>query len=899
MRWGRVLPHRLRSVLRPGSAETDLQRELDVHLEQLMREHLAAGLTEVEARRAARRDFGWLESTKEECRDMRRVTFVEDLVKDLGYAVRLLRKSPGFTLTAICSLALGIGANTAIFSIVNAYLLRPLPYDRPDRLVVLFERNVVGDEQDMALAPGNFFDWQSASTTFQSMSAYTTRTTTVGADTAGAEPERVGACACSGTLFATLGVQPRLGRPFSPEEDRFGVPRVVIIGEQLWQRQFHGAADTIGKTIRVNEVPHQIVGVMPRGFMFPYRTIEVWTPLAASLPPSQQVRHDLHFLQAVGRLRDGVPMERARAEIDALAAQYKSAHPNESTAKGAALVPLHEFLVRGVRTLLLVLLGAVACVLLIACVNIANLMFTRAAARAREIGIRAALGAGRGRIIRQLVTESIVLGVAGGAAGGVLAVWLADSLVTRAPGADVMLPSGRVPIDPIVFVFACAVAIGTGVLVGLVPAIRGSRADAASDLKEGGRSATAGRAQARVRNLLVTAEVSLSLVLLVAAGLLFHSFSRLYEVQPGVRMDRMVTLSTTLPQTRYRTATERSAFFADLTDRLRALPGVVSAGLSSCTPLSGACNALFLYIEGRPYEPGKFLTAHERSVDPGYFSTAGIPLLKGRTFTREDGVGFDAQHPRLGKIVISQAMAKTFFGDEDPIGKRIFFDYEVQRERNEQIPAPRYEIVGVVGDVLPFLEGRMTPTLYRPILDNAVNGVTILVHSAGEPEAVIGSVRNEMRRIDPGLVLFQVRTMAEHVGRATADRQFTTLLFTVFAGLAVLLAAVGLYGMVAYAVSQRTAEIGVRMALGATRGDVSRLVVMQGLRPAAIGVVVGLVAAALASRLLESLLFGVAPLDPLTFALVPPLLLAVAGLASYLPALRAARLDPTIALRTE
>jgi putative ABC transport system permease protein len=830
---------------------------------------------------------------------MRGASLLEDLLKDVAYAFRLLKKSPGFTITAVASLALGVGANTAIFSIVNAFLLRPLPFDRPDRLIVLFERNVVGDEQDMALAPGNFLDWQAAATTLESMSAYTTRIATIASDAPNAEPERVGACACSGNLFATLGVQPRLGRPFRPDEDTFGAPRVVIISESLWQRQFNGAPDAIGRTLRINEIPHQVVGVMPRGFVFPYRAIEAWTPLVASIPPAQQVRHDLHFLMAIGRLRDGVPLERARTELDALAAQYKRAHPGESTAKGAAVVPLHEFLVRGVRTLLMVLLGAVACVLLIACVNIANLTFTRAAARAREFGIRTALGAGRGRIIRQLVTESVLLGMAGGVAGAALAVWIADSLVTRAPGADAILPAGRVPIDPIVFVFACAIAIGTGVAVGIVPAIRGSRADAANDLKDGGRSATAGRAQARLRNILVTAEVSLALVLLVAAGLLVHSFSRLYDVQPGVRMDRLVTMSTTLPQARYRTAAQRSAFFADLGNRLRALPGVASAGLGSCTPLTGACNILFLYIEGRPYEPGKFLTAHERSVDPDYFSTVGIPLLRGRTFNAQDGVGFDPQHPRVGRIIISQTMAKTFFPSEDPIGKRIFFDFEVQREHNEGIPAPRYEIIGIVGDVLPYLEGRMTPTLYRPLLDNAGNGVTMFVHTAAEPQTVIGSVRNEVRRIDSGLVLYQVRTMDEVVGQATADRQFTTTLFAAFAALALLLSAVGLYGLVAYAVSQRTAEIGVRMALGATDADVSRLVMMQGLRPAVSGIAIGLVAAALAVRLVRTLLFGVEPLDLLTFSVVPPLLLVVAALACYLPAIRASRLDPTVALRSE
>ena len=899
MRLFRIAGHRIRSFLRHSHADRDLQRELDLHLDQLTKEYVGSGLSESQARVAASRTFGSVEWTKEQCRDMRRVTLVEDLLKDFAYACRVLKKSPGFALTAVLSFALGIGATTAMFSLVNAFLLRPLPFDRPDRLVALFERNVVGNDPLMAVAPGNLLDWQASAKSFDSISGYMMRMLTLSGDAPGFEPQRVMTCGCSANLLSTLSVTPAIGRPLGPGEDRYGAPRAVLISHNLWQRQFNGSPEVLGKTIRLNEQPNQIVGVMPLGFAFPNRDVDVWLPLITTIPPEQQIRHDLHFLQVVGRLRSNVSIDAARAELDGIAAAYKNAHPTESTGKGATVRPLHELLVFGVRTPLMALLGAVACVLLIACVNIANLLLTRGAARAREIGIRAALGAGRSRIVRQLITESVVLGVAGSALGAALAVWIARALVVQAPGADTILPSGTVPLDPVVFLFALVIAIGTGIAVGLFPAIRGSRPDMTTDLKGSGRSATAGRAHGRSRDVLVVAEVALSLVLLVAAGLLFRSLFRLYEVDPGIRVDHTLTMSTALPGARYRSATQRSATFADLSARVRRLPGVRSVGFTSCTPLTGGCNILFFYIEGRPFVPGTFLTALERSVDPEYFAAAGIPLLKGRTFKPDDGVGFDSRHPRLGAVVISDAMAKTHFPNEDPIGKQIFFDFELQQERNEGIPAPRYEVVGVVGDVLPTIDERIRPTFYRPLLDVANPGISILVHTALEPTSVAGSVRSEIRKLDPGLVVYAVRTVEELVGRSTSDRRFTLLLFVAFASLAVLLAAVGLYGVVSYASSQRRAEIGIRMALGATTSDVRRLMLMQGLRPAIAGITVGLVGAALASRLLKSLLFGVAPIDPLTFSLVPPALLAVAALACYLPAARATRVDPTIALRSD
>jgi putative ABC transport system permease protein len=538
-------------------------------------------------------------------------------------------------------------------------------------------------------------------------------------------------------------------------------------------------------------------------------------------------------------------------------------------------------------------------VLLIACLNVANLTLTRAVARTREIGIRTALGASRGRIIRQLVTESVLLGLAGGAVGGMLAFWLANVLASRAPGADAILSGSTIPLDLSVLLFAFGIALAAGVAVGLVPAIRGSRTNPATDLKETTRDAIAARGHGRFRDVLIAGEVALSLVLLTVAGLLIHSFSRLYDVQPGVRTDNILTMGTSLAGPNYREAAKRSAAFGLLGDRLRTLPGISSVGLVSCAPLTGQCNTLFFYIEGRPYVPGKFFAALERSADPGYFSAAGIPLVRGRTFTREDGVGFDPKNPRPGSIVISESMARTFFPDDNPIGKRIFFDFETQRERIEGLPAPRYEVIGVVGDVLPALHQPITPTMYRPLLDVSNRGVSIVLHTRVDPGSVAGAVRDEIRRLDPSLAVFQVQTMDDLMARSTAGRRFNMLLVAAFAALAVLLAAIGLYGVVSHAVSQRTPEIGLRMALGATDGSVRRLMLMEGLKPAIVGMGVGLLTAAFSTGVVRSLLFGVTPTDPVTFALVPPLLLAVATLACYVPARRATQLDPTAALRGE
>src|SRR5262252_5990670 len=755
---------------------------------------------------------------------------LETFGKDLRYAVRGLLRSPGFTVVAVLTLALGIGANTAIFTVVNTFLIRPLPYPEPDRLVSLFERNVVGDEQQMSVAPGNFLDWQKAATSFERMAATGIRIITLTSDNAGTVPERVGVCACSATLFQTLGVKPRIGRVFTSEEDRFGAPRLVVISYALWQRRLGGAADAVGKSIRLDGEDHQVIGVMPRDFLYPHRIVEVWRPLLAGLPPQQQIRHDLHNLSVVARLRPGVSVEQVYAELDGIAARYKKDHPDEATGKGANVIPLHSQLVQNVRSSLVILLAAVGCVLLIACVNIASLLLTRTASRTREISIRSALGAGRGRIVRQLVTESVILALAGGVLGALLAISITSVLVENAPAAVVLVPAGTVPIDYRVFLFAFGIATLSGIGVGLFPAIRVSRADLANDLKSGGRSTTAARSQARMRNGLVAVEIALSVMLLIASGLLLRSFLLLYQVRTGVRLDHTLTMNVNAPFASYREPAQRVALLNEINQRLRNVPGVKSVGLTSCPPVSGACNILFYYVDGRPFVLGKVLTAMERSVDLSYFTAAGIPLLRGRTFTELDGIGPDVNDPKLGSILISESMAKTVFPGEDPIGKQIFFDFEVQRGRIQAVPVPRYQIIGVVGDVLAALDAQPSPTLYRPLLDVANAGATVFMHTAVDPKSVIRLAQDEIHRIGSTLAINRVQTMDELLSASVAGRQFNMTLFASFAAMALLLAAIGLYGLVSHTVSQRKGEIGIRMALGATRAGINKMVMLQGLK---------------------------------------------------------------------
>jgi predicted permease len=823
-------------------------------------------------------------------------------VSNVRFSFRQLLKRPGFSLTAILVLALGLGANTAIFSIIHAFLLQPLPYPEPERLAALFERDPIGppgSDPYNSVAPGNFLDWQRLSKSFSSMAAASSDAVNLASPQNLFEPQRADACFCSQTMFETLRSHPLLGREFRPDEDRTGAPNVAIISYGLWQRQFAGDRNVIHQRIRLNGQNHEIVGVMPRGFGFPYRTVDVWLPLLSNITPEQQQSHDGHFLLVVGRLRPGVTMEQARAEIDGMAVRYKRAHPLEVSGTGGNAISLQQYLVQDVRTSLLVLLGAVGCVLIIACVNVANLLLSRAAGRTREIAIREAIGAGRGQIVMQLLTESIILALLGGAAGLLLASFVANTLMAHAPNADAVLPPGYLPFRPSVFLFTLATALFAGGVAGLYPALQSARTDLVNSLKDSSRSATPSRSHGRFRNVLVAAEVALSLVLLIGAGLLGKSFARLYTVQPGVRTDHTLMVGLSIPDPFQKEPAKTSTTIRQIVERVRQVPGVISAGVTSCPPVLGHCSDWVFRIEGHPLPPGQMMDALARGADPGFFQAAGVPLLRGRTFTPQDGIGFDRKHPRQGAMVISESLARQYFAGEDPLGRFITIGLDYEYGELKGNPVPRYQVIGVVGDVLQHLDAQVQPTLYVPALDGHYNNIFVIVHTAVEPHSILGAIRGEIRRLRPDLPIFQTRTMEEALGRSASDQRFNMLLLGAFAGLALLLAAVGLYGVLSYGVAQRTSEIGIRLALGADTASVRRLVLKQGMLPAVVGIGIGLVVAAFVTRVMRSLLFHVEPNDPLTFAAIALMLLAISALACYLPALRATRIDPTTALRSE
>jgi putative ABC transport system permease protein len=813
------------------------------------------------------------------------------MLTDLRYAARSLRKRPGFTAVAVVTLALGVGANTAIFSVVNSVLLRPLPYAEPERLVTLWAKN---DKKGLTGQPAawpNFVDWRAQSQAFEQLAAVRPESFGLsdwGGASGGGEPERVNGVRVTTNILAALGVQPALGRDFLPEEASPDKASVALVGHGLWQRRYGGDPGLIGRTLALDGKPYTIVGILPAwlkypGLAIPQTGAEVWIPY---VPLPNEMRRSFANTRAVGRLKPDVSLARAQAEMDTIAARLEREYPADNTNVGVGLVPLHEHLTGRVRLALMILLGAVACVLLIACANVASLMLARAAGRRTEVAVRSALGAGRWQLIRQTLVECLLLSFVGGLAGLLLAWagvgWLMKMNAGAIPRAEEIGVDGRA------LGFTLLVSLVTGLLCGVVPALRSSRLDLTAALKEGRRGAGGGVEHRRWLGGLVVAEIALALVLLAGAGLLIRSFRLVTEADPGFDPRRLLTLSVPLPLAGYEDQAKQALFYERALERLGALPGVEAAAAVFRVPLVGFASAIFT-AEGKPVPPGTEPNADYRTVSVNYFRAAGIRLVKGREFTARDKV--DA--PDV--IIINEELARRFFAGEDPIGKRLQIATERTRFR---------EIVGVVADAkLARLDAKADPAIYVPHAQNtwphALRTSSIVVRTSGEPLSLSAAVRGELRAIDPSLAVTQVRTMEEIVGDSLAPRRFSAALLAVFAALAGALAAVGIYGVMAYSVAERRHEIGIRMALGARRSEILRMVLVGGGRLAALGVVIGLAGAAALTRLMAGLLYGVGVSDPPTFALAALALAGVALAACLVPARRATKVDPMVALRSE
>ncbi len=816
---------------------------------------------------------------------------MQTLWQDLRYGARMLLKKPGFTLIAVVTLALGIGANTAIFSVVNAVLLRPLPYAEPERLVALWESNSRRPEIRGSIAYPNFFDWRAQSKSFERMASYYTNNMAL---TGIATPVNLRGAVVSPELFATLGVKPQLGRWFVAEEETPGI-RAAIINHSLWQRRFGGDRDIVGRALTLDGKQFNVVGVMPAGFQFPIEAepVEVWVTSSIDgektdpKEPAQNEQRGAHFLEVVGRLKPNLTLEQAQAEMNVIGANLEKQYPDSNTGHGVKLISYHNDLVHDYSEALWLILGAVGCVLLIACANVANLLLARATARYKEIAVRAALGANRWRVIRQLLTESLSLSLGGGLLGLLLAWWGTAALIKLIP--EDLPRLAEINIDRWVFGFTLLISVVTGLVFGLAPALQASKVELTEVMKEGSRGAGAGGVRGRLRSALVVAEIAIALVVLIGAGLLLQTFRRLQQVDLGFDTHNILTASVELPDARYPKPEQAVAFYQNLLDRVKTLPGVEAVSAIVPQPLSGSVMRISFDIEGRNIPKGERPGSHFRSISLDYFKVMNIPLLAGRAFTERD----DARSP--GVLIVNEAFVKRHFPNENPIGKHVKPGIALEGE-----PVWR-EIVGVVKDVKhsQSLSHDYEPEYYMPHAQMPINSMSLVVRTTNDPRGLASAIQREVQSLDRDIPVYRIRTLEQYLGVAVAQPKFNALLLALFAGLALLLTAIGQYGVMAYSVIQRTPEIGIRIALGAQTGDVLRMVLRQGLKLTALGLAIGLAAAYALTRYMQSLLFGVKPTDPLTFAGVALSLIVVAIVACWIPARRAVKVDPMIALRSE
>ncbi len=867
----------LRSLGQTKAMKQEIDEELRFHIEQRTAENITAGMSAEAAAREARKRFGNSQSVREECRDVRGASFGEETWRDIRFGLRMLHKNPGFTTVAVLTLALGIGANTAIFSVINGVLLNPLPYDHPGQLVNLREAPPQGSQ--MIVSGGAFTDWRENSASFDVMSVVRGIEMNL---TGEGEPERISGLQVSASYLQALRLQPELGRGFSSEEDKPGGDnKVIVIGHGLWHRRFGADRNVVGRTIRLDGQTHTVLGVLPpnatlvgqeRGdpqFLIPFVFgTEIWHTTRAS-----------HSFKVIARLKSTVTIKEAQVELTGIKRRLQPLYPKWKENWGVMVVPLHEYVTGKVKPTLLVLMGAVGFVLLIACANVANLLLAKAASRQKEMAIRTALGASRWRVMRQVLTESSLLALLGGLLGIGLGYW-GVQMLSQWSGAT--LPRvGEIALDLRVLVFSLLASVGTGLLFGLVPALRVSAPNLNLTLKEGGRGSTRG-SQNRVRVGLIVAELGLAVMLLTGAGLLLRSFFRLLNVDPGFNRRNTLALDVSLPDAKYRSGEDQARFFRQIFESLEALPGVEAAGMASSLPMQGSSYDSAVRVPGRENQPEPGYNARFDFVAGNYFRALGIPFVKGRDFSPRDN---STNAPRV--VVFNEALVKKIFPNEDAVGRRIGFW------------GAEWEIVGVVRSVRQNrLDDDRMDRLYLPQAFFWGSG-SLVVRTKGSPLALADSIRKQILALDPDQSVSNIRTMEQAISGSLSARRLTLTLLGLFAALALGLAVIGLYGVMAYTVAQRAHEIGIRMALGAQRTDVLRLILRHGLALTSLGVALGLIGALALTRVLRSHLYEVGTTDPGTFIAVSLLLVVVALLACLIPARRAAKVDPMVALRHE
>ena len=885
MRWVERFRMAMLMLFRRKSETERLNQELEFHLEQQIVENIGRGMEPEQARLAALRLFGNPALLREEARTFWSWNWLEGLWRDARYGLRTLLRSPSFSATAILVMALGIGASTSLFTIVRSVLLKPLPFREPDKLVMLYEHFRQAPQEGYNVVSGaDFRDWREQTHGFQDMGIWRWYGCNVSGGP-GEMPEVVAAAAGSWNLFSVLGVQPALGRTFTAEEDRFGAANAVMLSWSLFQSRFSGDREIIGKQIRIDSMPYTVVGVLPAWFSYPEPAVKVWVPYIPTFMP-EELRPDHHQSYVVARMKDKQSATAAVKEVSALQYQIHMQNLGKPVAEDVVSRPMIEDVVEDVKTPLIVLMCAVGCMLLIACLNVSNLLVARSAARRKEVAIRGALGGSRWKLVQEQMTESLLIATAGGALGLALSFAATKWLATHwqdLPRADAVNVDGAVLAFSIVLVFVAAL------LAGLLPAISATGKSLLGSLQDSARSIGGSASRASLRKVLLTAEIALTVVLLISAGLLFRSFVHLRTSDLGCVTENVLTLRYGLPEKRYDKPEKVTAFHETVLQRVRSLPGVRAAGLVSTVPGAGyGGDSVFTIPEHPAQGPSLELDALVRKADPGYFTTLQIPLLSGALFTEQDRLD------RTRHVIISKKFAEQFFPAESPLGKHVQIAFGTKRDT--------YEIIGVVGDTINDLGQPVKATIYRPILngDPRLDSLATLVVRAGvEPLSLAMPMQQKVSGIDTEISVYKVLTMQQIIGKATASKSFSTSLVLAFAMLSLMLAAVGLYGVLSYLVTQRVSEIGIRMALGAQRSEVLRLVLADGMRPVVIGLVIGLFGGAGVGTLIKSILYGTRPLDPLVFAAMVGSLLLTAAMASAIPALRACRIEPTQALRTE